>query len=144
MEAYANDPDGLEALKKSNLETYGNENGGTPEYFYKKYGSWETVIEKAFSTNAGADACLGLYDKYYYTYIIDDNEDETETTTETTTEKQTETTAQTTVTQSNDSTTGKVNNSSYSPDTGIGINSTACIILPALALVVAFDKKKYR
>ena len=47
------------------------ENGGTPEYFYAKYGSWETVIEKAFATNAGADACLGLYDEYYDTYFID-------------------------------------------------------------------------
>lgn len=71
MEAYKDDPEGLEKLKESNLKTFGNENGGTPDYFYKKYGSWETVIEKAFSTNAGADACLGLYDKYYYTYIID-------------------------------------------------------------------------
>ena len=71
MEAYKDDPDGLEKLKQSNLQTFGNENGGTPDYFYAKYGSWETVIEKAFSTNAGADACLGLYDKYYYTYVID-------------------------------------------------------------------------
>lgn len=71
LEAYINDPEGLEKLKESNLKTYGNENGGTPDYFYKKYGSWETVIEKAFSTNAGADACLGLYDKYYDTYFID-------------------------------------------------------------------------
>ena len=29
------------------------------------------MIEKAFSTNAGADACLGLYDVYYDTYIFD-------------------------------------------------------------------------
>ena len=71
MESYKDDPEGLEKLKQSNLETYGNENGGTPEYFYNKYGSWETVIEKSFSANAGADACLGLYDKYFYTYIID-------------------------------------------------------------------------
>lgn len=70
MESYKDDPEGLEKLKQSNLATYGNENGGTPEYFYQKYGSWETVIEKSFSTNAGADACLGLYDKYYDTYFI--------------------------------------------------------------------------
>ncbi|MCR4807590.1 MAG: LysM peptidoglycan-binding domain-containing protein [Lachnospiraceae bacterium] len=68
--AYKGDPKGLAKVKKSNLENYGNENGGTPEFFYKKYGSWETVIEKALSTNAGADACLGLYDKYYDTYFI--------------------------------------------------------------------------
>ena len=71
MEAYKDDPVGLEKLKQSNLESFGNENGGTPDYFYAKYGSWETVIEKAFSTNAGADACLGLYDLYYDTYIFD-------------------------------------------------------------------------
>ena len=29
-------------------------------------------MEKALSTNAGADACLGLYDKYYDTYLIDE------------------------------------------------------------------------
>ena len=29
------------------------------------------MIEKAFATNAGADACLGLYDKYYGNYFID-------------------------------------------------------------------------
>lgn len=71
MEAYKDDPEGLEKLKESNLKTFGNENGGTPDYFYEKYGSWEMVIEKAFATNAGADAVLGLYDKYYYTYFID-------------------------------------------------------------------------
>lgn len=60
----------LEKLKQSNLNTYGNENGGTPEYFFEKYGSWEKVIEKSLSTNAGADACLGLYDLYYDTYIF--------------------------------------------------------------------------
>ena len=74
MEAYKDDPEGLEKLKESNLATFGNENGGTPEYFYQKYGSWETVIEKSFSTNAGADAVLGLYDKYYDTYIIDSDQ----------------------------------------------------------------------
>lgn len=70
MEAYKDDPEGLEKLKESNLATYGDENGGSPDYFYEKYGSWEMVIEKAFSTNAGADACLGLYDKYYDTYFL--------------------------------------------------------------------------
>lgn len=70
LESYKDDPEGLAKVKKSNLENFGNENGGTPEFFYKKYGSWETVIEKALSTNAGADACLGLYDKYYDTYFI--------------------------------------------------------------------------
>ena len=70
LETYKDDPEGLAKVKKNNLENFGNENGGTPEFFYKKYGSWETVIEKALSANAGADACLGLYDKYYDTYFI--------------------------------------------------------------------------
>lgn len=72
LDSYKDDPEGLEKVKKSNLENFGNENGGTPEYFYAKYGSWETVLEKSLSTNEGADAILGLYDKYYDTYIIDD------------------------------------------------------------------------
>ena len=70
LESYKDDPEGLAKVKHSNLETYGNENGGTPEYFYNKYGSWETVIEKSLSSNPGADACLGLYDTYYDTYFI--------------------------------------------------------------------------
>lgn len=78
MEAYKDDPVGLAKLKESNLATFGNENGGTPEYFYNEYGSWEMVIEKAFSTNAGADAILGLYDKYYDTYYFDNKERPTE------------------------------------------------------------------
>ena len=69
LESYKDDPEGLAKVKKSNLENYGNENGGTPEFFYNKYGSWETVIEKALSVNAGADACLGLYDEYYDVYV---------------------------------------------------------------------------
>ena len=32
LEAYKNDPEGLAKVKKSNLDTYGNENGGTPEF----------------------------------------------------------------------------------------------------------------
>ena len=78
IEAYKDDPDGLATLKESNLEKYGNENGGTPEYYYEKTGSWEAVIEKAFSTNAGADAILGLYDTYYDTYYIADDTEPTE------------------------------------------------------------------
>lgn len=69
LESYKDDPEGLAKVKKSNLENYGNENGGTPEFFYNKYGSWEMVIEKALSANEGADAVLGLYDKYYDTYF---------------------------------------------------------------------------
>lgn len=65
LASYANDPEGLVKVKKSNLDTYGNENGPTPESLFAKYGSWEKVILKSFSSNAGMDACLGLYDVQY-------------------------------------------------------------------------------
>ena len=65
MESYVGDPDGLARLKKSNLDTYGNEDGPSADSLYVKYGSWQTVLEKALSSNAGMDACLGLYDEYY-------------------------------------------------------------------------------
>ena len=70
LESYKDDPEGLAKVKKSNLENFGNENGGTPEFFYNKYGTWETVLEKALSVNPGADAVLGLYDEYYGTYYV--------------------------------------------------------------------------
>ncbi|MBQ1285793.1 MAG: LPXTG cell wall anchor domain-containing protein [Lachnospiraceae bacterium] len=79
LEAYKDDPEGLEIVKKRNLEKYGNEIGPTPEYLFEHYGSWETVIKKAFSSNPGMDACLGLYDEMYDTYLIpDEAEEETE------------------------------------------------------------------
>jgi hypothetical protein len=65
IESYKNDPEGLALLKRSNMETYGNEEGPTADSLYERYGSWQTVIEKALSANAGMDACLGLYDEYY-------------------------------------------------------------------------------
>lgn len=70
LDAYKNNPDGLEAAKKSNLKKYGNEYGPTPESLYEKYGSWQTVLEKAFSCNHGMDACLGLYDDQYDNYVL--------------------------------------------------------------------------
>ena len=70
LESYKNDPDGLVLLKKSNFDTYGNEEGPTAESLYKKYGSWQTVLEKALSSNAGMDACLGLYDEYYDIHML--------------------------------------------------------------------------
>lgn len=70
IQSYDNDPVGLEKLKKSNLKTYGNEEGPTAESLYKKYGSWERVLQKAFSTNLGMDACLGLFDDNYPKYVI--------------------------------------------------------------------------
>lgn len=69
MAAYENDPEGLEKLKKSNLDTYGHEDGPTADELYEKYGSWQQVIQKAFSANMGMDACCGLYDEYYQLYI---------------------------------------------------------------------------
>ena len=65
LASYADDPEGLAAAKARNLEKYGHEEGPLPDELYKQYGSWETVLEKAFSTNSGMDACLGLYDDYY-------------------------------------------------------------------------------
>ena len=69
LEAYADDPEGLAALKERNLEKYGHEEGPLPDELYEKYGSWERVMEKSFSTNAGMDACLSLYDDYYFLYV---------------------------------------------------------------------------
>jgi len=65
LASYANNPEGLATVKKSNLETYGNENGPTAESLFEKYGSWEKVLIKSFSSNSGMDACLGLYDVQY-------------------------------------------------------------------------------
>ena len=66
LEAYANDPEGLAAVKARNLEKYGHEEGPLPDELYKTYGSWQMVIRKAFSANSGMDACVGLYDDYYF------------------------------------------------------------------------------
>ena len=70
LESYKDDPAGLAKLKASNLKSYGNEEGPTADSLYKKYGSWDKVLEKAFSTNHGMDACLGLYDDNYSKYVI--------------------------------------------------------------------------
>ncbi len=75
LEASKDDPEGLALTKKRNLETYGNELGPTPEWLYEKYGSWEEVLIKALGTNAGMDACLGLYDEYYYLYNLENGID---------------------------------------------------------------------
>ncbi len=69
MEAYKDDPEALATLKESNLKTYGHEDGPTPDELYEKYGSWTIVMQKAFSTNMGMDACCGLYDEYYWLYV---------------------------------------------------------------------------
>ena len=70
LASYADDPEGLAVAKARNLEKYGHEEGPLPDELYEQYGSWETVLEKAFSTNSGMDACLGLYDDYYELYVM--------------------------------------------------------------------------
>ena len=69
LEASKDDPEELEKVKQSNLETYGHEDGPTPDELHEKYGSWELVLQKAFGTNMGMDACCGLYDEYYPLYV---------------------------------------------------------------------------
>ena len=68
LDSYKDDPEGLAALKQRNLEKYGHEEGPLPDELYEQYGSWDTVLVKAFSVNMGMDACLGLYDEYYEVY----------------------------------------------------------------------------
>ncbi len=69
LASYDDDPERLAEAKKSNLETYGHEEGPTPDELFEKYGSWTVVLQKAFSSNMGMDACCGLYDEYYWLYI---------------------------------------------------------------------------
>ena len=69
LDSYKDDEEGLAKLKERNLQQYGHEEGPLPDELYEKYGSWETVIAKSFSANSGMDACLGLYDDYYYLYV---------------------------------------------------------------------------
>ena len=69
LASYENDPEGLAAVKESNLKSYGHEEGPTPDELFEKYGSWTTVLQKAFGTNMGMDACCGLYDEFYWLYI---------------------------------------------------------------------------
>ena len=69
MESYQDDPEGLASVKESNLKTYGHEDGPAPEDLFEKYGSWTLVMQSAFGTNMGMDACCGLYDEYYWLYI---------------------------------------------------------------------------
>ena len=69
LASYDGDPEGLAAVKESNLKTYGHEEGPTPDELFEKYGSWTLVLQKSFSSNMGMDACCGLYDEYYWLYI---------------------------------------------------------------------------
>ena len=69
LAAYDGDPEGLAAVKARNLEKFGHEEGPLADEIYAQTGSWEKVIEKAFTANSGMDACLGLYDEYYDFYV---------------------------------------------------------------------------
>ena len=69
LAAYENDPEGLAEVKNYNFNKYGHEEGPLPDELYEKYGSWEMVMSKAFSANSGLDACLGLYDQYFFLYV---------------------------------------------------------------------------
>ena len=71
LETYEKDSEELKKVKKSNLDTYGDENGPTADYLYEKFGSWQTVLEKALGTNIGMDVCLGFYDDMYDYYDIE-------------------------------------------------------------------------
>ena len=69
LASYTDNPDELSKIKESNLATYGQEDGPTPEQLFEKYGSWALVIQKAFSPNLGMDVICGLYDDNYSLYI---------------------------------------------------------------------------
>ena len=68
LASYGDDPEALARIKQSNLDAYGNELGPTADSLYEKYGSWQTILEKALGTNAGMDACLGFFDEYFELY----------------------------------------------------------------------------
>ena len=71
LESYKDNPEGLKAAKAGNLEKYGNEEGPTADSLFEKYGTWDMVLQKAFSPNSGMDACLGLYDmEYEYNVLL--------------------------------------------------------------------------
>ena len=65
LESQKDDPEGLAKIR---LETYGHEEGPTPDQLFEKYGSWEIVIQKAFSPSVGMDVICGLYDDNYQLY----------------------------------------------------------------------------
>ncbi len=67
INSYINNGDleGLEIVKQSNLETYGNEFGMSLEQALEKYGSHEEIINATVRSNPGLDACTGLYDIYH-------------------------------------------------------------------------------
>ncbi|MBQ3279059.1 MAG: hypothetical protein IJG94_07835 [Clostridia bacterium] len=77
LEADKDNPEAVALTKKRNLETYGDEFGPSADSLYEKYGSWDMVLIKALGTNPGMDACVGLYDEYYYIYdVVDEGEEE--------------------------------------------------------------------
>ena len=56
--------EGLESMRARNMRQYQNPDGPTPEQLFKKYSSWEEVINSSVRSNPGMDACTGLYDVY--------------------------------------------------------------------------------
>jgi hypothetical protein len=56
----AGNMNGYEKAVESNIKNFQNKLGMTAAQAYEKYGSWDIVLEKAMSANAGMDACCGL------------------------------------------------------------------------------------
>jgi len=61
---------GYEKAVESNMRIFHNKFGMTADQAFAKYGSWDIVLAKAMSANAGMDACCGLYDDFYYLYSM--------------------------------------------------------------------------
>lgn len=69
LESCHDDPEGLEKVKKSNLETCGYENCPPPISSSRNTATGKSSCKKAFGTNVAMDACVGLYDTCYALYI---------------------------------------------------------------------------
>nr|WP_018781743.1 hypothetical protein [Bacillus sp. 95MFCvi2.1] len=57
----SNNLEGLNAMKARNRQTYGREEGPTPEQLFDKYGSWEDVIYSSTKSSPAMDVLTGLY-----------------------------------------------------------------------------------
>jgi hypothetical protein len=60
-----NDFEGLKIVKRSNLETYGDEQGMNIQQALDRYGSYKDIINASIRSNLGMVACTGLYDICY-------------------------------------------------------------------------------
>lgn len=54
------DYQGLKSLYERNLTEYGRKEGPSPDYLYKKYGSYEDVIYASVKVNQGMNVLLGI------------------------------------------------------------------------------------